>query len=104
MNHVAPAIDQPQFAWRARRMSPAARSLTMRDTESVRRIEDEIEISRRLSASGRLTRGVAHEVKNPLQTILMGLDYLVPNCPVGNENMAMVLSDMREAVTRSKRV
>src|SRR5436305_8583507 len=36
--------------------------LNLRDAESVRRIEDEIEMSRRLSASGRLTRGVAHEV------------------------------------------
>src|SRR5262249_51921117 len=35
--------------------------MTLRDSESVRRIEDEIETSRRMSASGRLTRGVAHE-------------------------------------------
>src|SRR5262249_45613168 len=40
--------------------------LTLRDAESVRRIEDEIEMSRRLSASSRLTRGVGHEVKNPI--------------------------------------
>src|SRR5207253_1764548 len=33
--------------------------LTLRDAESVRRIEDEIETSRRLSASSRITRGVA---------------------------------------------
>jgi PAS domain S-box-containing protein len=50
--------------------------LTMRDTESVRRIEDEIEISRRLSASGRLTRGVAHEVKNPINAIVLHLQLL----------------------------
>src|SRR5215472_4476541 len=39
--------------------------LTLRDAESVHRIEDEIELSRRLAAIGRLTSGVAHEVKNP---------------------------------------
>src|SRR5277367_5639016 len=50
--------------------------LTMRDAESVRRIEDEIEISRRLSASGRLTRGVAHEVKNPINAIVLHLQLL----------------------------
>ena len=50
--------------------------LTMRDTESVRRIEDEIEMSRRLSASGRLTRGVAHEVKNPINAIVLHLQLL----------------------------
>src|SRR5215475_2673191 len=50
--------------------------LIMRDTESVRRLEDEIEMSRRLSASGRLTRGVAHEVKNPINAIVLHLQLL----------------------------
>ncbi|HEY8670162.1 MAG TPA: PAS domain-containing protein, partial [Terriglobales bacterium] len=45
--------------------------LTMRDAESARRIEDEIELSRRISASGRVTRGVAHEVKNPINAIVL---------------------------------
>jgi signal transduction histidine kinase len=50
--------------------------LIMRDTETVRRLEDEIEMSRRLSASGRLTRGVAHEVKNPINAIVLHLHLL----------------------------
>jgi signal transduction histidine kinase len=50
--------------------------LTLRDTESVRTIENEIETSRRLSASGRLTRGVAHEVKNPINAIVLHLQLL----------------------------
>jgi PAS domain S-box-containing protein len=50
--------------------------LTMRDAESVRKIEDEIEMSRRMSASGRLTRGVAHEVKNPINAIVLHLQLL----------------------------
>jgi signal transduction histidine kinase len=50
--------------------------LIMRDTESVRRIGDEIEMSRRLSASGRITRGVAHEVKNPINAIVLHLQLL----------------------------
>jgi PAS domain S-box-containing protein len=50
--------------------------LTIRDAESVRRIEDEIETSRRLSASGRITRGVAHEVKNPINAIVLHLQLL----------------------------
>jgi signal transduction histidine kinase len=50
--------------------------LIMRDTESVQRIGDEIEMSRRLSASGRLTRGVAHEVKNPINAIVLHLQLL----------------------------
>ncbi len=50
--------------------------LIIRDTDSVRRIGDEIEMSRRLSASGRLTRGVAHEVKNPINAIVLHLQLL----------------------------
>ncbi len=50
--------------------------LTMRDTESVHRIENEIELSRRLAAIGRLTSGVAHEVKNPINAIVVRLELL----------------------------
>jgi PAS domain S-box-containing protein len=50
--------------------------LTVRDAESVRRIEDEIELSRRISAVGRVTRGVAHEVKNPINAIVLHLQLL----------------------------
>src|SRR5262249_33699309 len=45
--------------------------VTLRDAESVHRIEDEIELSRRLAAIGRLTSGVAHEVKNPINAIVV---------------------------------
>ena len=50
--------------------------LIMRDTEPARRIGDEIEMSRRLSASSRVTRGVAHEVKNPINAIVLHLQLL----------------------------
>lgn len=50
--------------------------LSMRDTEPARRIGDEIEMSRRLSASSRVTRGVAHEVKNPINAIVLHLQLL----------------------------
>jgi len=58
------------------RGTPIGALLTVRDVESVRRIEDEIELSRRMSASGRITRGVAHEVKNPLNAIVLHLQLL----------------------------
>lgn len=50
--------------------------LIMRDLESVHRIEDEIEISRHLSISGRHTKEVAHEVKNPMNAIVLHLQLL----------------------------
>ena len=56
--------------------SPIGALLTLRDAESVRRIQDEIELSRQMSASGRTTRGVAHEVKNPINAIVLHLQLL----------------------------
>lgn len=50
--------------------------LTMRDAESVRRLENELELSQRMAAIGRLTSGVAHEVKNPINAIVVHLELL----------------------------
>ncbi len=50
--------------------------VTLRDLESVEAIESELELSRRVSAIGRLTSGVAHEVKNPINAIVVHLELL----------------------------
>ncbi|HVC47755.1 MAG TPA: ATP-binding protein [Terracidiphilus sp.] len=50
--------------------------VTLHDLESVEKIESEIELSRRLAAIGRLTAGVGHEVKNPINAIVVHLELL----------------------------
>jgi signal transduction histidine kinase len=50
--------------------------LTLHDLESVREIENELEVSRRMAAIGRLTSGVGHEVKNPINAIVVHLELL----------------------------
>lgn len=46
------------------------------DAETRARIENQIALARRLSAINSLTRGVAHEIKNPLNSILLRLEML----------------------------
>src|SRR3984957_10789917 len=62
--------------------------LTLHDLESVREIESDLELSRRLAAIGRLTAGVGHEVKNPINAIVVHLE-LLRNKLGGSDNKAM---------------
>ncbi|WP_213807010.1 ATP-binding protein [Granulicella sp. dw_53] len=50
--------------------------LTLRDTESALQLGQELEVSRRLAAIGRLTAGVGHEVKNPINAMVVHLELL----------------------------
>ena len=50
--------------------------VTLHDLESVQAIESELELSRRMAAIGRLTSGVGHEVKNPINAIVVHLELL----------------------------
>src|ERR1700733_11485152 len=50
--------------------------LTLRDMASVAQLGQEIEVARRLAAIGRLTAGVGHEVKNPINAMVLHLELL----------------------------
>ena len=58
--------------------------VTLHDLESVEEIESELELSRRMAAIGRLTSGVGHEVKNPINAIVVHLELLKNKLGDGN--------------------
>ena len=58
----------------------------------------------KLQSIGTLAAGVAHEVKNPLQTILIGVDYLTTSLPQPADGIAVALSDIRDAVRRANAI
>ncbi|HKF50902.1 MAG TPA: ATP-binding protein [Candidatus Acidoferrales bacterium] len=59
--------------------------VTLRDLESMERIGSQLRVSERLAALGRVTAGVAHEVKNPLNSMRVWLEVLKGNLPPDTE-------------------
>ncbi len=58
----------------------------------------------KMESVGRMAAGVAHEVKNPLAVILMGVAYLSKQLTNGDANVPLVLRDMDDAVRRADTV
>jgi signal transduction histidine kinase len=78
--------------------------LTLHDLESVREIESELELSRRLAAIGRLTSGVGHEVKNPINAIVVHLELLRNKLDHSDERALRHLEIIQSEIQRLDRV
>jgi len=78
--------------------------LTLHDLESVREIESELELSRRLAAIGRLTSGVGHEVKNPINAIVVHLELLRNKLDSTDERALRHLEIIESEIQRLDRV
>ncbi len=78
--------------------------LTLHDLESVREIESELELSRRLAAIGRLTSGVGHEVKNPINAIVVHLELLRNKLDGSDERALRHLEIIQSEIQRLDRV
>jgi PAS domain S-box-containing protein len=60
--------------------------VTLRDLDSLESINTQLQVSERLAALGRITAGVAHEVKNPLNSMRLWLENLKESLPPDQES------------------
>lgn len=76
----------------------------LRANDELKKTQLQLIQAEKLESIGRLAAGVAHEVKNPLALLLMGVEYLENNVPTGDEHVPAILKEMREAITRAERI
>jgi PAS domain S-box-containing protein len=62
--------------------------VTLRDLDSLDSINTQLQVSERLAALGRITAGVAHEVKNPLNSMRLWLENLKESLPPDPDSSA----------------
>jgi len=55
--------------------------VTLRDLDSLESLDTQLQVTERLAALGRITAGVAHEVKNPLNSMRLWLENLKESLP-----------------------
>ncbi len=63
--------------------------VTLRDLDSIESINTQLQVSERLAALGRITAGVAHEVKNPLNSMRLWLENLKESLPPEADSNAL---------------
>jgi signal transduction histidine kinase/HAMP domain-containing protein len=83
---------------------PVASLVTLRDASTRAQLEDQIDIAAKLAALGRLTSGVAHEVKNPLNAMVLQLELLKAKLAEQGEGVKPQLEILSAEIHRLDRV
>ncbi len=65
------------------RGQPAGALLTLRDFETIQRLETQLDFAGKVAALNRISAGVAHEVKNPLHSMVLHLELLTAKLDAG---------------------
>ena len=78
--------------------------VTIREAAPRRQIESQLDISTRLAAISRLTSGAAHEIKNPLNSIVLHLEVLKSKLQGSDTQAETELSVISREITRLDRV
>jgi len=76
----------------------------LRDPEATRQIGRQLQIADRVSAISRITGGVAHEVKNPLNAILMHVELARMKIATGDSDLTPQMDIIASEIVRLDRV
>ena len=78
--------------------------ITLRDAETRRQIRSQLDVSARLAAISRLTGGVAHEIKNPLQAITVHMEVLKSKLADQYDEVGVEIETIAREILRLDRV
>ena len=83
---------------------PVGALVSLRDYESFQKYESQWDLSKKLADLGRITSGIAHEVKNPLNAMVIHLEILRSKIESGNANPTPQLEILDSEIKRLDRV
>ena len=72
--------------------------------DNLTRAHEQLMMAEKMESVGRLAAGVAHEVKNPLAMIGMGLELLSRRLPEGDQKAVETVERMRRGIDRAKTI
>lgn len=78
--------------------------VTLRDAESRKALASHLDLSSRLASISRLTGGVAHEIKNPLNAIAINLEVLRSQLSSDSDEMRAEVDIIAKEISRLDRV
>ncbi|PYT04640.1 MAG: hypothetical protein DMF60_14710 [Acidobacteria bacterium] len=83
---------------------PVGALVSMRDYESFQKLESQWDLSKKLADLGRITSGIAHEVKNPLNAMVIHLEILRSKLESGNADPTPQIEILDSEIKRLDRV
>jgi PAS domain S-box-containing protein len=81
-----------------------AMSDLQRTHEELKKAQAQLIQAEKMESVGTLAAGVAHEVKNPLAILRMGIDFMASTPAAADENGRMVIDEMKDAIDRADNI
>ena len=101
--NVTAAKEAQEAAERANAGLSHSREELMQALDQLRALQMQLIEAEKMKLVGRLAAGVAHEVKNPLAIVRMGMDYMCRQ-KFDDPNIATIVYEVQEAVERADNV